>query len=65
MRQVKGIQKWIDGYNEVNTLTDELELAYDFYKEDLITEEEANQAYTKALEAVENLELKNMLRGEA
>ncbi|KAA6343683.1 Peptide chain release factor 2 [termite gut metagenome] len=65
MKQVKGIQKWIDGYNEVNTLTDELELAYDFYKEDLITEEEANQAYTKALEAVENLELKNMLRGEA
>ncbi len=65
MKKVKGIQKWIDGYNEVKTLTDELDLSMDFYKDELVTEEEVDAAYAKALEAIENLELKNMLREEA
>jgi peptide chain release factor 2 len=42
-----------------------LELSFDFYKDELVTEEEVDQAYAKALEAIENLELKNMLREEA
>ena len=29
MKKVKGLQKWIDGYKEVKTLCDELELAFD------------------------------------
>ncbi|MDR3118189.1 MAG: peptide chain release factor 2 [Mediterranea sp.] len=65
MRLVKGLQKWIDGYSEVKTLADELELAFDFYKDELVTEEEVDDAYRHASEAVENLELKNMLREEA
>lgn len=65
MKKVKGIQKWIEGYNEVKTLTDELSLSMDFYKDDLVTEEEVDEAYAKAITAVENLELKNMLREEA
>ncbi len=28
MKKVKGLQKWIDGYKEVKTLCDELELAF-------------------------------------
>lgn len=65
MRLVKGLQKWIEGYNEVKTLADELELAFDFYKDELVTEQEIDEAYEKAIEAIENLELKNMLREEA
>lgn len=65
MRLVKGLQKWIEGYNEVKTMADELELAFDFYKDDLVTEEEVDHAYRTAVEAIENLELKNMLRQEA
>ncbi|KAA6330149.1 Peptide chain release factor 2 [termite gut metagenome] len=65
MKLVKGLQKWIDGYHEVKVRTDELELSFDFYKDNLVTEGEVNQAYFKALEAIENLELKNMLREEA
>ena len=65
MRKVKGLQQWISGYNEVKTLSDELQLAFDFYKDELVTEEEVDEAYTKAAEAVEALELKNMLREEA
>lgn len=65
MKLVKGLQKWIEGYGEVRNLADELELAFDFYKDELVTEEEVDEAYRKAVEAVENLELKNMLREEA
>lgn len=65
MKLVKGLQKWIEGYNEVKTMADELELAFDFYKDELVTEQEIDQAYANAVEAVENLELKNMLREEA
>ena len=65
MKLVKDLQKWIDGYNEVKTLADELELSFDFYKEELVTEGDVDTAYAKASEAGEALELKNMLRDEA
>ena len=65
MKLVKDLQKWIEGYNELKTLADELELAFDFYKEEMVTEEDVDAAYVKASEAVEALELKNMLRDEA
>ncbi len=65
MKLVKGLQKWIEGYNEVETLAGELELSFEFYKDELVTEQEVDKAYSTALKAVENLELKNMLREEA
>ena len=65
MKLVKDLLKWVDGYNEVKTLADELELSFDFYKEELVTEGDVDTAYAKASEAVEALELKNMLRDEA
>jgi len=65
MKKVKELQKWIEGYKEVKTLADELELSFDFYKDELVTEEEVDAAYAKAIAEVEALELKNMLRQEA
>lgn len=65
MKKVKGIQKWIDGYNEVSAATGELELAFDFYKEELVTEQEVDDAYNSAIKLIEDLELRNMLREEA
>ena len=65
MKKVKDLQSWIDGYKQVKALADELQLAMDFYKEDLVTEQEVDDNYAKAIAAVESLELKNMLREEA
>ena len=65
MKKVKGLQKWIDGYNEVKSATNELELAFDFYKDEMVTEEEVDADYQRAIELIESLELKNMLRNEA
>lgn len=64
MKKVKGIEKWIKGYENVRTLADELQLAFDYHKEDLVTEEEVDNDYDKAIKAIEDLELKNMLRKE-
>ena len=62
MKKVKGIQKWLDGYKTVRLYADELQLAFDFYKDEMITEEEVDADYAKAIKAIEDLELKNMLR---
>lgn len=62
MKKVKGIKRWIDGYNEVRLHADELQLAFDFYKDDMVTEEEVDADYDRAIKAIEDLELKNMLR---
>ena len=64
MKLVKGLEKWLKGYAEVKTLCDELDTAFEFYKEELVTEEEVDALYDKAITAIEELELKNMLRRE-
>jgi len=62
MKKVKAIKKWIDGYKEVRTLADELQLAFDFYKDEMVTEQEVEETYRQAVKAIEDLELRNMLR---
>ena len=62
MKKVKGIEKWILGYKDVKQKVDELQLAVDFYKDELVTEEEVDADYASAIKAIENLELMNMLR---
>lgn len=64
MRKVKELERWVNGYKEVHSLLEELTLAFDFYKDAMVTEEEVDEAYSKVLTQVETLELKNMLRRE-
>ncbi|MBR1518839.1 MAG: peptide chain release factor 2 [Prevotella sp.] len=62
MKKVKGIEKWLKGYAEVKRLAEELRLAFDFYKEEMVSEQEVDTDYAQAIKAIEDLELKNMLR---
>lgn len=64
MKVIRGLKVWIEGYNEVKSATDELQLAFDFQKEGITSEEEVDEAYNNALLLIENLELRNMLRRE-
>lgn len=64
MKVVKGIKYWLDAYNEAKLNVDELATAFDFYKEELVTEEEVDQQYAKTIALFEDIELKNMLQGE-
>ncbi|MCI6503724.1 MAG: peptide chain release factor 2 [Prevotella sp.] len=64
MKVVGELKKWIEGYDEVRTSADELLLSMEFYRDEMVTEEEVDTAYDRALKAIENLELRNMLRQE-
>ena len=64
MKKVKGIEKWLKDYEEVKTFADELTLAVEFYKDEIVSEEEVDADYDKAIKAIEELELRNMLRQE-
>lgn len=64
MRQIRNKKVWTEGYASVKTAVDDLEVIYDFYKEDGASEDEVKKAYQKAEEAVEELEFKNMLSAE-
>lgn len=64
MKKIKDIQAWIDGYKDVDKLTEELQLSFDFYKEELVTEEEVDDLYARTIARIEELELRNMLRRE-
>lgn len=64
MKKIKDLQAWIDGYEEVETAVDELQLAWDFVKEGAMEEEEIDSMYADTIQKLENLELRNMLRRE-
>ena len=64
MKKVKSIKLWVELYNEVKAAAEEVQIAYDFYKEEAVTEEEVDAAYARALKMTEDLELRNMLRND-
>lgn len=64
MKIIRGLKNWIEGYEEIKSAAEELQLAFDFNKEGITSEEEVDAAYENAVKQVENLELKNMLRQE-
>ena len=64
MKKVKGIEKWLKGYENIKSEAEELQLAFDFYRDEIVTEEEVDKDYAKVISDIENLELMNMLRQE-
>ena len=62
MKKVKNIEKWLKGYENVRTQADELQLAFEFHKDSLVTEEEVDDNYSEVVSSIEKLELMNMLR---
>jgi peptide chain release factor 2 len=65
MQTVKALNKWLELYKAVHDATEELSLAFDYFKEGITSEDEVEEAYLKAKELTENLEFRNMLRQEA
>ncbi len=62
LKKVASIRVWITDYDRIAALVGDLELMPDFIKEGAATAEELDEQYRKTLEAVEALEMKNMLR---
>ena len=64
LRQIRNKKVWTDGYKSAKTVVEDVEVLYDFYKEEGATEEEVVAAFNKAKNEVEELEFKNMLSSE-
>ena len=64
MKVVRELKFWLSSYNEVKAAAEELQLAFDFVKDGIVSEEEVDTAYAHVCSLLENLELKNMLRRE-
>lgn len=64
MKVVKELKGWISGFEEADSLSEEVALSLDFVKEQLVTEDEVDELYARALSKIEDLEMKNMLRAE-
>ena len=64
IRNLRNKKKWIEDYDKAVELTDELQLAYDFYKEGELTVEELDYQYKITLDHIEAIEFKNMLSDE-
>lgn len=64
MKIIRGLKGWLSGYDKVKAAVEELQLAFDFQKEGITSEEEVDEVYANTIEALEEMELKNMLRRE-
>lgn len=64
LKQIRNKKIWTDAFQKVKTSVEDLEVLYDFYKEEGATEQEVMAAFKKANQLVESLEFKNMLSAE-
>lgn len=61
LKKVKNLKRWVEGYENVHSSVEELQLAFDFFKDEIVSEQDVDTVYQKALTDVEDLEMKNML----
>jgi len=64
VKNLRSKKKWVDDYNLGMALADELQLAYEFYKEGELSEAELDAQYLLTNTHLEDLEFKNMLSDE-
>ncbi len=64
MKSIREKKSWVNDYNAAKTLFEDLEVIYEFYKEDEAPMANVEARYDKAVNAIEKLEFKNMLSEE-
>jgi peptide chain release factor 2 len=64
MKAIKTKKMWTDRFEKVQSLLDDLETFFEFFKMGEITESELEIEYQKTIKAVEDLEFQKMLSGE-
>ncbi|MBA0885171.1 peptide chain release factor 2 [Flavobacterium undicola] len=64
VKNLRNKKKWIEDYNKAIELADELQLAYEFYKEGELTSEELDEQRQLTENHIEGIEFKNMLSDE-
>ena len=64
MKQIQAKKSWTNQYEKVETSIQDLEVLFDFYSMDEVSDEEMKSEFKKTLKQVEELELKKMLSSE-
>jgi len=64
MKSLREKKKWVSDFNMAKTLVEDLEVIYEFFKEDEAPIEDVETRFEKALINIEDLEFKNMLSEE-
>ena len=64
MKELQGLKQWVKDYEKAKSLTDDLEILFDYFKEGEVNDEEINIQYIQCKEHIENIEFKNMLSNE-
>lgn len=64
MKEVNAEKKWVEDYEKAETFVDDLDVIYEFYKEDEASAEDVEERCSKAEELIEDLEFMNMLSEE-
>jgi len=64
MKELRTLKKWVDDYETAEQNFEELEVYFEFFKEGEETQEQVDKAYQQALNAIEQLEFRNMLSSE-
>ena len=61
MKSIREKKSWVEDYKISKTLIEDLEVIYEFFKEEEASAEDVQNRYDKALNLIEKLEFKNML----
>lgn len=61
MRDLKLHKSWIEKYNALQEMVDEVEVLYEFQKMEEATEDEVNEKYNKAVEVIDDVEFRTTL----
>ncbi len=64
MKSLRVKKKWVKDFEDVKTLTEDLEVIYEFFKEGEATQEDVENRYDKASTLLEDIEFRNMLSEE-
>ena len=64
LKKIKSLKDWVIGYNLTKSLCDELEITFEYFKVNEVSEKELLKIYNKCKIKIEELEFKNMLSAE-
>ena len=56
MKSLREKKKWVQDYQSASTYVEDLEVIYEFYKEDEATSEDVDKRFEKARDTIEKLE---------
>ncbi len=65
MRSIREKKSWVNDYNNAKTLFEDLEVVFEFYKDNEASLNDVETLFKDATTAIEKLEFKNMLSDEA